>query len=244
MSDELVTVAIPTYNIPDFTKACVASMRRWFGGEIMLFNGASDSGVLDIDNITIYNALGANSLEAINMIPERIRTKYVLLCDNDTKMTRNCIPEMVKLLEDHEDVGMTGAYACKVIDWKKHRLAFSTIFSSHMEVDAFICWFVLIRTEAWRKVAPWQIESLYPDVPHYLLNKGSAVDMRFTHTIKEAGWRLVSPARDLGVLHWLHGSGRVYDDAFGKWWAANTDHRRVDPLNAWDTIDWSRPCIK
>lgn len=232
-----ITAVYFTYNTPDFTKASIASLRRWFSGEIMLFNGSTDSGVLDIPDVTIINRPGMSWLDRMALIPSFIHTKYILFSDTDAKMTRNCLPEMVELLESDDKIGMTAAYACKTIDHGKKQMAFSTVFSEHMEVEGFIGWFSLVRTQAFIDSGGLKVEKYY-DEPDEILAHGSRLDLTFCKRMRGKGWKLVTPAKSLDVLHWLHASGGFDDNIFSTWCRENCDHRRCDPLNDWESVKW------
>jgi GT2 family glycosyltransferase len=237
--DELVTAVLFTYNTPDFTKSCIASFRRWFKGEVVLFNGSSSSGILDIPDVTIINRPGSEWIERINLLPKYVKTKYALLMDTDTKMTRNCIPEIVELLESDEKIGMTAAYACKSVDKERHQMAFSTVFNGHMEVEGFIGWFSLIRVQAFIDAEGLKVEKYY-DEPDEILKHGSRLDLTFCKRMIDKGWKLITPSKSLDVIHWLHASGGFDDSVFSEWCRNNSDHRKCDPLNNWESIDWSK----
>jgi hypothetical protein len=243
---ELMTIVMTTYAHPDFTKASIAAVRRFFDGRIILANGSKDSGVLDIDNVLIMNMLGADPFTRGAKAIEMVDTPYLCGLDTDVKITRDIFPELLGLMESAPSIGQMGDYAVIVKDWDKHQLAFSTQFNANMDVDGFITYFSLSRTDALLRAMDAINLPFYDDIPPELCTSeatGGAPnpDLSLGKRMKQLGYRLVTPARPLGIIHWLGVSGAFRETPFAAWWKANTDHRRCDPLNDWHKIDWDSP---
>jgi hypothetical protein len=240
---ELMTIIMTTYAHPDFTKAAIAAVRRFFDGRIILANGSGESGVLDIDNVLIMNMLGADPLTRGNKALDLVNTPYVCGLDTDVKITRDIFPELLELMEGDPRIAQTSDYGVIVKDWAKHQAAFSTQFNAHMDVDGFITYFSLSRTGALLEVGGCDAEPFYEDTPPELCTPEATggmpnPDLSLGKKLKRAGYRLVTPARPLGIIHWLGVSGAFRETPFAAWWKANTDHRRCDPLNDWQGIKW------
>ncbi len=124
-----VSVVIPNWNGKKFLEACLPSLelQTFKNFEVIIVdNGSNDgsleyitSGFPDYKIISLPSNIGFSP--AVNLGIEKAVGEYIFLLNNDTKVDKKCIEELVKVLEKKKDVGMVAAkmlnfYNPKIID--------------------------------------------------------------------------------------------------------------------------------
>lgn len=117
ISNPLVTVIIPVYNEFAFTYQCLCSLLEAGDEspfEVILADDCSTDLTTDICQIVkninvVKTEKNLGFLMNCNNAAKQARGKYIYFLNNDTQVQTGWLDAQVNLLEDHEDIGMTGA---------------------------------------------------------------------------------------------------------------------------------------
>ena len=112
-----VSIVIPVYNQFSFTYNCLRSIRKNTGDvsyEILVADDCSKDFTSDLEKIApgitvIHNEENLGFLRNCNHAASKARGKYILFLNNDTQVQPGWLEPLVKLLEEHADIGMTGS---------------------------------------------------------------------------------------------------------------------------------------
>lgn len=110
------SIIILSYNQCEYTKKCLESIRKYTNDvnyEIIIVDNASDSDTLkylesQIDVTLVKNQNNMGFAGGCNQGIAISTGKYVLLLNNDTIVTEKWLFNMVKLLDENQDIDMTG----------------------------------------------------------------------------------------------------------------------------------------
>jgi len=117
-----VSVVIVNYNVRDFLKNALLSLRRSLEGlqaEIFVVDNASDDGSVDMmradfpDVHLIANSVNAGFAKANNQALTLSTGRYLLLLNPDTLIQEDTIRTLIRFFEEHADAGMAG---CKILN--------------------------------------------------------------------------------------------------------------------------------
>lgn len=112
-----VSVCIVTWNGKDLTLVCLESLYRHTDGmevEVILVDNGSDDGTAEAISTAfplvriIRNDKNEGFTLPNNQAIMASSGRYLMLLNNDTKLTENSLPKMVAYLDDHQDVGVLG----------------------------------------------------------------------------------------------------------------------------------------
>jgi len=125
----LVTVVIPNWNGKKFLEVCLPSLviQTFKNFEVIVIDNGSNDGSLEyiLNNFPEFKiiALPENIgfSPAVNLGIKDSQGTYIFMLNNDTKVDKKCIEELVTVLEKKKDVGMVAAkmlnfYNPKLID--------------------------------------------------------------------------------------------------------------------------------
>ncbi|MBR4695177.1 MAG: glycosyltransferase, partial [Selenomonadaceae bacterium] len=115
--DVEVSIIIPVYNQFDFTYNCLKSIRENTKGiryEVLIADDCSKDHTHEMeklfpDLVVIHNEKNLGFLKNCNHAASKARGRYILFLNNDTQVQPDWLPPLVRLLEEHEDIGMTGS---------------------------------------------------------------------------------------------------------------------------------------
>jgi len=246
-----VTVIMTTYNNIDFTKSSFESVKYFYPDvRVILADGGSNSENLSAmkklvdsytkyDEVNLFVAYNSSTEMCRNMAVGLVDTPFILTMDNDTKILgEEVLPILFESMRD-ERVAETGAYGVKVFDEKNFKAFVGQDFNDHMEVDAFVAYCALHRTEAYKQVGGQPVKEFFYDIPKELWEgkwqKCYTGDLNIGRYYQKAGWKLLTPKERVPVVHW----GKAYrtggrPDPANDWWYENCTHIRCNPLNKWE----------
>lgn len=123
----LVSVVIPNWNGKKFLEVCLPSLKiqTFKNFEVIIVDNGSDDGSLeymlnkfpDYKVISLPKNIGFSP--AVNLGIENAKGTYIFMLNNDTKVDKKCIEELVNVLEKKKDVGMVAA---KMLNFYKPKL--------------------------------------------------------------------------------------------------------------------------
>ena len=113
----LVSIIIPVYNKFEYTYRCISSIIKSeenISYEIIIANDNSDDETKIIDKyikniIVINNQVKYNYLINCNRASKIAKGKYILFLNNDTKVLKDWLSSLVKLIQNDEKIGMVGS---------------------------------------------------------------------------------------------------------------------------------------
>lgn len=113
----LVSVVIPNWNGLEMLKVCLNSLKKqtFKDFEIIVIENGSTDGSKEylkkyhpaIKLIALDKNLGF--APAVNLGVKKTNSEYIFLLNNDTKVDKNCVINLVKAIKEHKDVGMVAA---------------------------------------------------------------------------------------------------------------------------------------
>ncbi|MDD3138675.1 MAG: glycosyltransferase [Lachnospiraceae bacterium] len=114
--DILVSMVILSYNKMDYTRGCLESIRSYTKNvsyEIIVIDNGSDDDTIQYlkeqkDIQLVLNEVNKGFAGGCNQGIQAAKGKYILLLNNDTIVTKNWLFNMVSLLENNDDIAMTG----------------------------------------------------------------------------------------------------------------------------------------
>lgn len=243
---KLITVVMGSFNNWDFTKASVASFKRYYPDvRIILADGGSTDATLTsykengIDDIVVI--VDGNSEDCRNAAAVLVDTPYILTMDNDVKVVyERALPLLYEVFEEFPDAAQTGVYCMKVADFDKRLAYCSDEFSGHMECDKTNGYFCLHKMEAWKKVYGLQKEWYYENPPYQPTkeekNYSHGGDLTVSKCYQKIGYKIYTPKEKVPVIHWVHATPTLIgkDKNFQEWWKKTHSYIRVNPLNKWE----------
>ena len=243
------TVVMTTYGNADFTNASVWALRRFYpnlrvifadGHPVQPFQSWPTTG-----DFGLVWLPGACTEDCRNAAVACVETPYVLFMDNDCKVIGpDAIPLCLEAFTEYPKCAASGWYGLVVKDWERREAYVGTDFTDHMQLDATQATFSIHATDVYRTVGGMPKEPFWPSVPKelWLDVKLPAYTGDFTicREYKKALWEVVSPRKALPILHWTQAVAWMSDakstKPFDTWWAANTTHIRISPLNRWREV--------
>jgi O-antigen biosynthesis protein len=117
-----VSVVIVNYNVRDFLKNALLSLKRSLEGmpaEIFVVDNASDDGSVEMMHADfpevhlIENTTNAGFAKANNQALEQCTGRYLLLLNPDTLIQEDTVRTLIRFFEKHPDAGMAG---CKILN--------------------------------------------------------------------------------------------------------------------------------
>ncbi len=117
-----VSVVIVNYNVRDFLKNALLSLRRSLEGlqaEIFVVDNASDDGSVEMmranfpDVHLIANTVNSGFAAANNQALVQSTGRYLLLLNPDTLIQEDTVRTLIRFFEQHPDAGMAG---CKILN--------------------------------------------------------------------------------------------------------------------------------
>jgi glycosyltransferase involved in cell wall biosynthesis len=122
-----ISIIIPAYQHARELPACLRSIlaQSFDDYEIILVNDGSTDGTEEalapfMDRITYISQENQGGNAARNRGAERSSGRYLLFCDADIVMRKDCLEKMLKTLKDNQDASY--AYCSFKYGWKKFRL--------------------------------------------------------------------------------------------------------------------------
>ena len=113
--EPLVSIIIPYFNQEDYTWNCLNSIRENLpevSFEIILVNDKStenpDFSLLKNVKI-IHNEQNLGFLKSVNNAIKAVKGRYIYLLNNDTRVTKGFLDELVYVFENYENVGAVGS---------------------------------------------------------------------------------------------------------------------------------------
>jgi GT2 family glycosyltransferase len=112
-----ISVVIVTWNGKEFIGRCLSSIRcalRSLRAEVFIVDNASTDGTPDLvekefpDFTLIRNTDNFGFARANNIAMNFARGKYVCLINSDVIATPDCLEQMVRFMDEHEDIGLLG----------------------------------------------------------------------------------------------------------------------------------------
>ena len=113
----LVSIIIPVYNHFSYTYNCLKSVALHSGDipyEIIIADDCSKDLTTQLTEIingvrVIRNSGNLHFLKNCNNAAKEAKGKYILFLNNDTQVMEGWLQPLVDLMEQHEDIGMTGS---------------------------------------------------------------------------------------------------------------------------------------
>ena len=112
-----VSIVIPVYNQFGFTYNCLRAILQNTQGvsyEVIIGDDGSKDYTRELEKVTenvqvLHHKKNLGFLRNCNAAAAKARGRYVLFLNNDTQVQPDWLEPMVSLLEQHEDIGMTGS---------------------------------------------------------------------------------------------------------------------------------------
>ena len=112
-----VSIVIPVYNQFNFTYNCLKSILNNTKGvsyEILIADDCSTDNTREMEKlftgiVVIHNEKNLGFLRNCNHAASMALGKYILFLNNDTQVQPDWLPPLVDLMEEHDDIGMTGS---------------------------------------------------------------------------------------------------------------------------------------
>lgn len=112
-----VSIVIPVYNQFDYTYNCLCTILRHtkdVSYEIILADDVSTDFTKNIEDIishitVLHNTQNLGFLQNCNAAATKAKGKYIFFLNNDTQVQPGWLPPLVKILDEHADIGMTGS---------------------------------------------------------------------------------------------------------------------------------------
>lgn len=248
----LVVGVMTTYDNWDFTNSAYRTFKQIFPEiRLIISDGGSvyenvekmkkltDEFIENKSEVNLIVSYNSSTEACRNLAASLIETKYILTMDNDTKVLgRESIDVLFETIEASDSIAQTGAYAIKVLDWEKRKALVSKEFKSNIEVDAFSAYFSMHRTKVYKKVGGMKIGEFFYDIPKKLYeNKwqpGYTGDMVIGKYYKKNNYKLITPNKEVPVIHWGKAYRAIKNDDLNDWWYKNCKNIRCNPLDDWE----------
>jgi GT2 family glycosyltransferase len=111
-----LTVIIPNFNGLNHLKECLKSLKEqnMNFGVVVVDNGSSDGGAKYVENNypeydLIINSENLGFSRAVNQGIKSVNTDYIVLLNNDVVLGKNCIKNLLKCAQKHDDVFAVGS---------------------------------------------------------------------------------------------------------------------------------------
>ena len=113
-----VSIVIVNWNTREFLRAALTSCQQHSGDlrteVIVVDNGSSDGSGQMVreqfpDAMLLENSDNVGYVAACNQAMRRAQGRYFLMLNSDAELTDGCLPEMVRIMDSHYDIGTVGA---------------------------------------------------------------------------------------------------------------------------------------
>lgn len=113
----LVSIIIPVYNQFGYTYNCLKSIQKNSGDikyEVIIADDCSSDATKDIKQaieglVVMRNEENLRFLKNCNNAAKNARGKYIVFLNNDTQVQNGWLSSMVRLMEENEEIGLTGS---------------------------------------------------------------------------------------------------------------------------------------
>lgn len=158
-----VSVIIVNWNTRDLLARAIVSVRKWSGDlgveTIVVDNGSADGSAEMVYRLYSNVQLIANDdnlgyTRACNQGLARAQGRYVMFLNSDAELTRGCLPELVRVMDENPGIG-----ACSPV-WTEGR----------KDVPAGVfprLWMRLLPVKTNQRIEKQRIRGFYRDAPFY-----------------------------------------------------------------------------